>query len=78
MYIKSKIDFFIFYFVISTITKQDIKTIILSCKSLPNTIISQLFFLSHYLLFLNSNKTLSYCLVQLHACMSLALVFPSY
>jgi len=76
MYIKNKIDFFIFYFIISIITKQE--TIILSCKSLTNTIISQLFFLSHYLLFLNSNKTLSYCLVQLHACMSLALVFPSY
>jgi hypothetical protein len=39
IHIKSKIDFFIFYYVLSTTTKQDEEILILSCTSLLNTIL---------------------------------------
>jgi hypothetical protein len=52
IYIKGKIDFFIFCFVLFTVTKHDTKIVTLSYKSLPNTILSSSRFL--------------FCLIYLH------------
>jgi hypothetical protein len=49
IHIKGKMDIFIIYFVLFTITKQDTKTISLSCTPLTNTILSSFLFL--FLLF---------------------------
>jgi hypothetical protein len=51
IHIKEKINFFIFYFVLSTITKYDIEIIILSCTTLPNIILSSSFFSSYLFYF---------------------------